>query len=112
LRTWRERARRTLDDVAAAHIASVSKVQRIEHGRTSVRPGDVRELCRLYGVADDTTETLVDLARATRDPDWWERHDTSAPSWFALYLSLETVASELCAFEPSLVHGLLQTEEY
>src|SRR5690606_22965814 len=54
----------------------------------------------------------VDLARATRDPDWWERHDTSAPSWFALYLSLETVASELCAFEPSLVHGLLQTEEY
>jgi len=112
LRTWRERARRTLDDVAAAQIASVSKVQRIEHGRTSVRPGDVRELCRLYGVGHDTTETLADLARATRDPDWWERHDTSAPSWFALYLSLEAVASDLCAFEPAVIHGLFQTQDY
>ena len=62
LRTWRERARRTLDDVAAAHIASVSKVQRIERRRTAVRPGDVRELCHLYGLAHDTTETLADLA--------------------------------------------------
>ena len=49
LRTWRERAQRTLDDVATAQIASVSKVHRIEHGRTAIRPGDVRELCRLYG---------------------------------------------------------------
>ena len=73
LRTWRERSRRTLDDVAAAQVASVSKVQRIEHGRTSVRPGDVRELCRLYGVNDETTQALADMARATRDPDWWER---------------------------------------
>jgi len=37
----------------------VSKVQRIERGRTSVRPGDVRELCRLYGVGPDTTDSLV-----------------------------------------------------
>ena len=112
LRTWRERSRRTLDDVAAAQVASVSKVQRIEHGRTSVRPGDVRELCRLYGVNDETTQALADMARATRDPDWWERHDTSAPSWFALYLNLEAVASELCAFQPVPIHGLLQTEAY
>ena len=112
LRTWRERAQRTLDDVATAQIASVSKVQRIEQGRTSVRPGDVRELCRLYGVAEDTTERLAELARATRDADWWERHDGSAPTWFALYLRLEAVASELWAFQPALVHGLFQTRDY
>jgi transcriptional regulator with XRE-family HTH domain len=113
LRAWRERSQRTLDDVAAARIASVSKVHRIEHGRTSVRPGDVRELCQLYGVGEDTMETLVDLARATRDPDWWERLDgAAAPAWFELYLRLESVASELCAFHPQLVHGLLQIEDY
>lgn len=112
LRTWRERAQRTLDDVATAQIASVSKVQRIEHGRTPVRPGDVRELCRLYGVGHDTTEALADLARATRNPDWWERPDTAAPSWFALYLRLEAVASQVDAFQPMLIHGLVQTEEY
>src|SRR5512146_1379699 len=112
LRTWRERAQRTLDDVATAQIASVSKVQRIEHGRTSVRPGDGRELCRLYGVSDETTEALADLARATRDPDWWERPETAAPSWFALYLRLEAVAGQVDAFEPLLVHGLFQTPDY
>jgi transcriptional regulator with XRE-family HTH domain len=112
LRTWRELAQRTLDDVATAQIASVSKVQRIEHGRTSVRPGDVRELCRLYGVSDETTEALADLARATRDPDWWERPETAAPTWFALYLRLEAVASTLCTFQPALVHGLFQTRDY
>jgi transcriptional regulator with XRE-family HTH domain len=112
LRAWRERAQRTLDDVAAARIASVSKVHRIEHGRTSVRPGDVRELCQLYGVAEETMESLVDLARATRVPDWWERLDGAAPEWFALYLRLEAVASEVCAFEPSLIHGLFQNLAY
>lgn len=95
-----------------ARVASISKVQRIEHGRTSVRPGDVRELCRLYGVNEATTETLADLARATRLPDWWERHDTSAPHWFALYLRLEAVASRVSAFEPLVVHGLVQTRQY
>jgi transcriptional regulator with XRE-family HTH domain len=112
LRAWRERARRTLDDVATAQIASVSKVHRIEHGRTSVRPGDVRELCRLYGVAEDAVESLVDLARGTRDPDWWERLDGAAPVWFELYLRLELVASAVCIFQPMLIHGLLQTEAY
>lgn len=112
LRTWRERAGRTLDDVATAQVASVSKVHRIEHGRTSIRPGDVRELCHLYGVGDDTTEALADLARATRDGDWWERAETAAPAWFALYLSLEAAASHLDTFQPLLVHGLFQTPEY
>jgi len=112
LRTWRERARRTLDDVATAQIASVSKVQRIEHGRTAVRPGDVRELCRLYGVGHDTTEALADLARATRDPDWWEHAGTATPTWFALYLRLEAVAAQVDTFQPLLVHGLFQTRDY
>jgi transcriptional regulator with XRE-family HTH domain len=112
LRLWRERAHRTLDDVAAARIASVSKIQRIEHGRTSVQPHDVRRLCRLYGVGEADTETLTSLAKATTDPDWWERHDTAAPAWYALYLRLEAVATDLWAFEPWLVHGLFQTRDY
>jgi transcriptional regulator with XRE-family HTH domain len=112
LRAWREKAGRTMDDVAEASVASVSKVQRIEHGRTSVRPGDVWELCRLYGVNEATTEALADLARAISLPDWWERSDTSAPAWFSLYLRLESVASDLCTFEHSVIHGLFQTRAY
>ena len=99
LRTWRERSRRTLDDVAAAPVASVSKVQRIEHGRTSVRPGDVRELCRLYGVNDETTQALADMARATRDPDWWERLADPDEAWSSAMSPRGCSVSRTCSNE-------------
>ncbi|MBI1757760.1 MAG: helix-turn-helix domain-containing protein [Actinobacteria bacterium] len=112
LRALRERTRRTRDDVAAASIASVAKMARIEAGQTPVRPGDVRELCRLYGVDAETTDNLAVMAQATKEPSWWEEVDAKAPRWFGLYLNLEAVASELHVFEPSLVHGLFQTADY
>jgi hypothetical protein len=39
---------------------------------------------------------------------WRERaqRTLTAPHWFALYLRLEAVASDLCTFQPILVHGL------
>ncbi|MBI1758221.1 MAG: helix-turn-helix domain-containing protein [Actinobacteria bacterium] len=112
LRALRERARRTRDDVAAASVASVAKMARIEAGQTPVRPGDVRELCRLYGVDAATTDNLATMAQATKEPSWWEEVDAKAPRWFGLYLNLEAVASELHVFEPTLMHGLFQTADY
>lgn len=112
LRALRERTRRTRDDVAAAAIVSVAKLARIEAGQTSVRPGDVRELCRLYEADEETTDRLAAMAHATREPLWWEEADVRAPRWFAMYLNLESIASGLSVFHPSLVHGLFQTAEY
>ena len=34
------------------------------------------------------------------------------PDWFGLYAGLEAAASRIRAFEPQLVHGLVQTEDY
>jgi transcriptional regulator with XRE-family HTH domain len=112
LRALRERARRTREDVAAASIASVAKLARIEGGQSPVRPGDVRELCRLYGAEDGTADTLAAMAQATKQAEWWERLDGKAQRWFWVYLGLEAVASRLVVFEPMLVHGLFQTEAY
>ncbi len=112
LRALREHARRTREDVAAASIASVAKLARIEGGTTPVRPGDVRELCRLYGVGQDTADTLAAMAQAANRDEWWERLDVKAQRWFKVYLSLENVAAGLQVFEPMVVHGLFQTVEY
>lgn len=114
LRRLREESGRTRDDVATGStgIASRAKLARIEQGLCSIRPGDVRELCLLYGAAAELTERLVELARATMHEEWWESRDARAPRWFGMYLSLEEVAEGIQAYEPALVHGLFQTPDY
>lgn len=114
LRTFRERSGRTREDVAhrSTGIASLAKLARIEQGLVSIRPGDVRELCLLYGVEPAATERLVEMARGTKDEEWWESQDAKAPRWFGMYLSLEEVAERIQAFEPALIHGLFQIPDY
>jgi transcriptional regulator with XRE-family HTH domain len=112
LRALREAARKTREDVAAASVASVAKLARIESGQTPVKLADVRELCRLYD-AEARAEPLVAMAQATSKEAWWEEYGPgSLPRWFGMYLSLEAVASRISTFEPSLVHGLFQTADY
>jgi transcriptional regulator with XRE-family HTH domain len=114
LRALRVASGRTREDVASlsAGIASLAKLARIEQGLTSIRPGDVRELCLLYGVSPETTERLVEMARGTRHEEWWESQDVKAPRWFAMYLALEEVASRVQVYQPCLIPGLFQTREY
>jgi transcriptional regulator with XRE-family HTH domain len=40
------------------------------------------------------------------------RWDNGVPSWFAAWVDIERRASSLCFWEPLLVPGLLQTEDY
>jgi transcriptional regulator with XRE-family HTH domain len=113
LRALREAARKTREDVAAAAIASVAKLARIESGQTPVKLADVRELCRLYEAGRQTSETLAAMALATNKEAWWEEYGAGRlPRWFGMYLSLEAVASSVRSFEPLLVHGLFQTADY
>jgi hypothetical protein len=44
--------------------------------------------------------------------DLTHRWDSGVPSWFAAWVDLERRASSLCWWEPLLVPGLLQTEDY
>jgi transcriptional regulator with XRE-family HTH domain len=113
LRALREAARKTREDVAAASIASVAKLARIESGQTPVKHADVRELCRLYEAEARKADTLAAMAQATGMEAWWEEYGPgSLPRWFGMYLSLEAVASQISTFEPSVVHGLFQTADY
>jgi transcriptional regulator with XRE-family HTH domain len=113
LRALREEAGKTREDVAITRICSRPKLEKIEHGQVSVRPGDVRELCRFFGRADpETVEVLVSMAYATSEPGWWEQYGDVLRPDFALYLGLEATAGALYAYESEVVHGLLQTPAY
>jgi transcriptional regulator with XRE-family HTH domain len=112
LRRLREAAKLTCEEVAEQLECSASKISRVETGRVSVSPRDVRDMLEIYGVADEQRDGLVQLARESRQKGWWHAYGDTIQPHFATYLGLESAASEIRIYEVNVMPGLLQTEEY
>jgi transcriptional regulator with XRE-family HTH domain len=112
LRRLREAAKLTCEEVAEHLECSASKISRVETGRVSVSPRDVRDMLEFYGVPEDQRESLVQLARDSRQKGWWHAYSDTIQPQFAAYIGLESAASEIRIYEVSLIPSLLQTEEY
>jgi transcriptional regulator with XRE-family HTH domain len=112
LRRLREQARLTCESVGQRLDCSGTRISRIETGRISVRPGDVRELLEVYGVTGDQADALAELAREARRKGWWHRFGPVTPSWLEPYLGLEAEAAGLRDFQSMVLPGLVQTEDY
>jgi hypothetical protein len=74
---------------------------------------------RIYGVTSDTErDMLLRLVRDGRQHGWWEPLTEGVqPERFVLdspwrYAALENDATAIRSFDPTFVHGLLQTEGY
>jgi len=112
LRRLRETAKLTCEEVAEHLECSASKISRVETGRVSVSPRDVRDMLALYGVSEVQSESLVQLARDSRQKGWWHAYSDTIQPQFAAFIGLESAASEIRIYEVSLIPGLLQTEDY
>jgi transcriptional regulator with XRE-family HTH domain len=113
LRRLREARGITREAAGDAIRASSSKISRLELGRVASKERDVGDLLTLYGVTDsEERQTLLSLARQANTPGWWHEYGDVLPNWFETYLGLEQAASVIRAYEPQLVPGLLQTEDY
>ena len=112
LRRLRETAKLTCEDVAERLECSASKISRIETGRVAVSPRDVRELLRIYGVAGGQHDSLMQLARESREKGWWHVYGDSVQPQLATYLGLESAASEMRIYRVNRLPGLLQTDDY
>jgi transcriptional regulator with XRE-family HTH domain len=112
LRRLREAAKLTCEEVADHLECSASKISRVETGRVSVSPRDVRDMLELYGVPGAQRESLVQLARDSRQKGWWHAYSDTMQPQMATYIGLESAASEIRIYEVSLIPGLLQTEDY
>jgi transcriptional regulator with XRE-family HTH domain len=113
LRRLRARAKETQRDAAQALEWSPSKLIRIETGAVGVSITDLRAMLAHYGVTDkQRIEDLVESARASRRPAWWSKYRDLMDPKFQELLGFEGSASIIRAFNPLLVPGLLQTEDY
>ena len=91
----------------------LSKVIRIEIANTAISIDDLMALLRHYGIVDiDRTHELIALAESARSRSWWSVYGDVAPAGLLELIAYESAAGVARAFEPLLVPGLLQTEEY
>ncbi|MEV0270978.1 helix-turn-helix transcriptional regulator [Hamadaea sp. NPDC050747] len=113
LRAARDDTGRTQEQAADALDWSISKMIRIENGKTKPTVTDVKALLQLYGVTEARlVDEFIDLARATRQRSWWMEYRDRLPGGYADYVALESDASHLSFFQPLFVPGLLQTAAY
>jgi transcriptional regulator with XRE-family HTH domain len=112
LKRHRNIAGETQDAVAKACEWSVAKLSRVENGTSSVTKPDLEFLLRHYGLDEKQISELVELARESRAPGWWEDYDFLGDKGFEAYVGYEDGASSLRAFQPLVVPGLLQTPQY
>jgi transcriptional regulator with XRE-family HTH domain len=113
LRRIRKDAGMTQEQVAEAMDWSLSKLIRIEGGGVSISVSDLRSLLALYQITDDgQVAELADLARAARQKAWYTAYRDITSSQYVTFVGYEAAASVVRQFEPTLVPGQLQTEDY
>ncbi|WP_369391139.1 helix-turn-helix transcriptional regulator [Streptomyces sp. CG1] len=116
LRELREATGMTLVEVAEKIEVNQGSLSRIENGERGTTPVLVRALLDCYGVEEPAErDDVLDLVRADREQQkpWWRKYSTVLTATrYDGYLALESGAVALANYQPMLVPGLLQTEDY
>jgi transcriptional regulator with XRE-family HTH domain len=113
LRKAREAADMKQSDVAKAMDWSPSKLIRIESGQVSISTNDLRALLDHYKIKDSRrTSSLLELAKSSRGSSFYDQYTSVLKAGFRDYLAYEAAASVIRQYDPLLISGLLQTEEY
>lgn len=101
------------EDVAAALGFSAEKLWRVERGRTSLpNAKDLKALLEHYDQDAEVTEKLLVIHAESLQEGWWVPYNPHFTKGMRDYVGMETDAVSISAWQPSLVFGLLQTEEY
>ncbi|MGP3637785.1 helix-turn-helix domain-containing protein [Streptomyces sp. 24-1644] len=110
LRRFRQASGLKSTEVAERLMVSQPKISHLENGRRAINPRDVRDLCGIYGVADQQViDSLMEMARESGEQGWWNVYGDLP---HGVYIGLETDAASIHTYEPLVVPGLLQAPAY
>ncbi|MFC5180456.1 helix-turn-helix domain-containing protein [Actinomadura harenae] len=113
LRSLRTASGHTAEEVCRTLEWSQGKMSRIEQGDwLRPNPRDVRDLLDFYDVQDvPKRESLISLARESRQRGWWETTEF-AGLFNSSLAGFEAEAKSIHTYQPLVVPGLLQTPAY
>jgi transcriptional regulator with XRE-family HTH domain len=113
LRKLRDATGLKLEEVAAELGIAPSTLSRIETGKAPTKSAYLSQMLEMYGVTEPAQrQVLVDMAREGHRKGWWSAYDDVLPSGFDIFVGLEAETSRIRSYENSVVHGLLQTQDY
>lgn len=112
MRQLRDASGKTLKEVAKWTNLLESTISKIEKGRHTTMPRNIRLLCQAYDVGSPQSDHLVKLAEQSNERGWWDFYSDELPDWFEQFVGLESDAEELWYYSPLVVDGLLQTPAY
>ena len=113
IKRLREAAGMSQEAVAEQLDWHSTKLMRIETGRTSPHPNDIRLMMEVFGITDrEQIQALVKLARDARQRGWWYSYRDVLLNRYDFFIGLESEASSIRWFELAMIPGLLQTADY
>ena len=113
LRRLREAAGVTTAQAAELLNCSPAKISRIENGIVSARVGTCGSCSTATATRIQEHRAYLErLARESNKRGWWQDYGDTIPPYYADFIGLETDASYIKTWEPTIVPGLLQTPEY
>lgn len=103
----------TLDTAGRRLERSPASLSTIETGQLAIRARDLAQILDYYGIREGPErESLLHLARQGRKKDWPRSYEGRISAAALDFASLESDSAVIRTFHPSLVPGLLQTEDY
>lgn len=112
LRKLRRETGKSREAVADFVGCSPSTITKIENATTGAPPAYVARMLELFGVEPVEREAWQKIAKQARRRGWWTSYGDTIPDWFKFYVGLEEEAADIKSYQPELVFGLLQTEDY
>lgn len=112
LRRIRERVGLDGKELAEMLGWSPSKVSRLESGTRTTTEVDVAMYLAICRVGRAEIDSLLELARETDEGYFLRPHGQQLPDELRSLVIQETMASSITSFEPLVIPGLLQTEDY
>lgn len=112
LRKYRDDAGLTTKQVGKELDCSDSKISRVETAKSPPQRRDVRDMLDMYNVTDEQRQEIMDLLRDAGKPGWWDEYGDTLPRKYSTLIGYEQDAAVCRTFEPLVVPGLLQTEDY
>lgn len=112
LRRLRDHCGITTSEAATIAGFKAPFLSHIEAGRTAITTDRLRRLCAAYGVnSAPYLESLVALSESN-GKGWWSTYRGRVTVHALNLAELEAGSASLCSYEPLLIPGLFQTEEY
>jgi hypothetical protein len=112
LANFRKHATATPQEVLDATGITKSKLSSMENGRYQQHPDDIAKLLSFYRVSQRDVDRLSSLAGGATGRSWWAPWSHVVPDWVKTFVGLEGLADAEFVFQPMVLPGLLQTEEY